>query len=390
VLNTLLGKITGFFDKDFLFASFLPALLFAACIGVPLVAAVGIRSTWSWVGSWSNLQKGTVGTGTTVALVVFAYVLQGLRTFFSHSWSGRTNFPPLWLFMHFGKWVERRRFDRFRERSQRLSPWEGVFEDFRQAAANVYGGGRPDGDAPEALRRRLLRRVGRLRAGMGPRIVRWQVQEFLAEYGRYNSDSLGCVYRAIKVKLNDWDELAKNQIELDTVQFDREFGSRATIRATKLGNVIESYNQYSYKRYRIEAEVFWPRLREVIPDDYFKLVEDQRILLDFCLTSASLALVYGALVFYLGPVIWFNRPLWFSLAAVGFTASIFFYRLSVSVADQFGDLVRSSFDLFRLDLMRALGRERPPSLLVERAQWDELSRLVDYADVQSDFRLRPE
>jgi hypothetical protein len=136
--------------------------------------------------------------------------------------------------------------------------------------------------------------------------------------------------------------------------------------------------------YRMEAEIFWPRLRRVIPPEYFGLIEQPRILLDFSLTMASLGAAYALLALLGGPWLWYSPLFWLLLAAVGCLASYLFYWLGVGAARQLGEMVRSSFDLFRLDLMEALARPHPATFLAEQKQWVELSKVAAYG-VSKDF-----
>jgi hypothetical protein len=160
-----------------------------------------------------------------------------------------------------------------------------------------------------------------------------------------------------------------------------------TIKPTKLGNIIESYNQYSFKRYKIEAEIFWPRLQRVIKPEYLKLVEEPKILLDFSLAMASLGFLYGFLALLVGPWLFFSLRFWLTLAFLGFLSGFCSYRLSISAANSLGEMIRASFDLFRLDLMEALELPHPASFRVEQKQWEEFSKLTVYGE-NSDFRIR--
>lgn len=67
-----------------------------------------------------------------------------------------------------------------------------------------------------------------------------------------------------------------------------------------------------------------------------------------------------------------------SAGHVGLAICFFFYQLGISAAYQYGEMVRSSFDLFRLDLMAALARPDPPRFSKEQKQWEELSKLAVY------------
>jgi hypothetical protein len=213
---------------------------------------------------------------------------------------------------------------------------------------------------------------------MSEAAIREQLDEILGAYQVYSGDDLMDVYKAIKTKISEWNDDEQARIQSDTYNLDRWYGRLQTVRATKLGNVIEAYNYYPFKRYQIEPNIFWPRLRKVITPEYLSQVQESRILLDFLLTMATLAGVYAFLALMVGPWLWFNPKLWVSLAVVAVIVSYFFYRLSIGAAFELGEMVRSCFDLFRLDLMTALQRPRPTTLAAEQAQWDELSKLAVY------------
>jgi hypothetical protein len=205
-----------------------------------------------------------------------------------------------------------------------------------------------------------------------------QLNEVLGAYRVYSGDDLMDVYKAFKTRISEWNDDEQARIQSETYNLDRWFGRLQTVRPTTLGNVIEAYNYYPFKRYQIEPNIFWPRLRKVITPEYLSQVQESRILLDFLLTMATLAGVYAFLALTVGPWLWFNSGLWLSLATVALIVSYFFYRLSIGAAFELGEMVRSCFDLFRLDLMTALQRPRPGSLAAEQAQWEELSKLAVY------------
>jgi hypothetical protein len=85
-----------------------------------------------------------------------------------------------------------------------------------------------------------------------------------------------------------------------------------------------------------------------------KKIDEQKIIFDFCLTMATLGVSYGLLALVFGPLLWGNVRFWtiLGLFAVGFSYVVY-YKLAVSIATQYGDLIRASFDLFRHDLLKA-------------------------------------
>jgi len=383
MFDTLLSKIAGFFEKDFLFASFLPALIFIAALVITLAGVLSIEAVWAWVDTWTGMQKGAAAVAGLLFVVVVAYVLQALRTSFMRAWTGNSNSWLLWGFNNLGVLNQKRRYRRLLDASRRLSPWQAVLDTFdnnlRAVWSNVLNPN-PDGrdHLLEPHKVALLQGIKSLHVGMPEAAINLQLNEVLGAYRAYSGDELADVYKAVKTKLNEWNDNEQAEIQSETYNLDRWFGRLQTVRATKLGNVIEAYNYYPFKRYQIEPNIFWPRLRKVIPPEYLSQVQESRILLDFLLTMATLAAVYAFLALTVGPWLWFNPWLWLSLAAVALTGSYFFYSLSIGAAFEQGEMVRSCFDLFRLDLMTALQRPRPGSLAAEQAQWDELSKLAVY------------
>jgi hypothetical protein len=394
MLDTLLGKIAGFFEKDFLFASFLPALIFISSVVATLAGVVGIEAIWAWIDSWTAMQKAAAGVAATLFVTVIGYVLQALRTSFTRGWTGNTRSRWLWGFRRLGELIQRSRYRRLRSASRKFSPWQQVLDVFDNDLRLVWSNAArpaPDGrdPLPPARKVDLQQRVDAIRVGMTDRAVQQQLTEFIADYKVYSGDDLQDIYKAIKEKLQDWHENEQLTIQSDSQRLDRWFGTLQTIRATTLGNVIEAQNWYPFKRYKIEPDIFWPRLRKVITPEYLALIQDSRSLLDFLLTMATLAGIYALLALAVGPWLWFNYLLWLSLALVAISISFFCYRLSVNAARELSELIRSSFDLFRLDLMKALERPRPRTFLAEQSQWEELSKLAVYGTM-SDFELRAE
>lgn len=394
MIDTLLSKIAGFFEKDFLFASFLPALIFITALVISLTGVISIEAVSDWMDAWTTLQKASAAVTAILFVIVFAYVLQALRSSFIRGWTGNSHSWLLWGFKNLGVLFQKWRYRRRRDSSWRESPWQGVLDDFNTALKDVWSiAVKPDPKArerlPEAKRLALEQRVAALRAGMPQNAIKDQLKEVVRAYEFYNGNDLGEIYKDLKLKLTEWDDDDEVRIQSDSYNLDRWFGRLPSVRATTLGNVIEAYNFYPYKRYKIEPDIFWPRLRKVITPEFLSQVQESRILLDFLLTMATLAGLYALLALAVGPWLWFNPGLWVSLAGAALIISYFFYRLSIGAAFELGEMVRSSFDLFRLDLMKALQRPRPATLAAEQAQWDELSGLAVYG-FSKDFSIAPE
>lgn len=375
MINSLVEKIANFFEKGFLFASFLPALLFSSAIAVTLAIVLGLDAATQWIAQLTDVQKVVGAFDVTLALIIFSYLIHALRPALLQFWSGTADSALLWSFWKLGQFLERRRFLRLRVRTERKSPWLDVLDWFRGQLA--YDGGRPP--LTDERKNKLLRAIRALDETLGPEVVKRRLQPLIDAYAQFSSDGLMMeVYHETRQRLDDWHRIENVCIQSDVAILDRQFGSIETLKPTRLGNIITAYQLYPNKRYAMEAEIFWPRLRFVIPAEYLALVEEPEILLNFLLASASLSTVYGLLALTVGPWLWYHPWFWGAQAAAAAVISFWFYRLSLKTAARLGDLVRSCYDLFRLRLMAALQRPQPATLDAEKSQWKELSQLAVY------------
>lgn len=389
MINTLLNKIANVLEKDFLFASFLPALIFVAAIVGTFMGVVGFDAPWFWVASWSATQKAVAGAAAGVCIVVFAYVLNGLRPSIGNLWSGSSRNFLFWLPRRIGRAIQGERFKRLHAKASRLGVWSGKRDSFlNRLQTNWKGATAPK--IPQDEKAKLENLIRQLTRTSKPEEVDAQLDAIAVPFQTYEGESVSGCYQILKAKLDVWVNAEEFELRSVASELDRSFATLESVKATTLGNVIESYNYYSYKRYRIESEVFWPRLQKVIIEEFKNVLADQKTLLDFALTMATLAAVYVVLAGLIGP--WLSFALWFwtVLCLAGSLAAYVFYALAVRVARQFGDLVRSAFDLFRLDLIQALGCVRPVDIEAERALWKQLSILVVYGEGFDNFPIQPE
>ena len=211
--------------------------------------------------------------------------------------------------------------------------------------------------------------------------------DLIAAYTSYDRRSLEGVYGHFKRAMDSIHAQRTYSIQSCSALLDREFATEVTVQPTRLGNIIESYNEYSFKRYGMEGEVFWPRLRQVAKGDLPPLLDDRKIVLDFALTSATLSLLLTLAAGVAGPWLWHDAPFWVSAVLVGIVLTVMFYWLGVIVARQFGELVRTAYDLFRWDLLLGLRLKVPEQLALseERKLWERVSQWIVYGMASSDI-----
>lgn len=386
MLQALFGEIKGFFDKDFLFASFLPSLVFLVSIAATLGGVVGFEGSLGWADSFTGLQS-TAAVGVIfLGTVVFAYIVNSLRMVFLKLWAGGIKglLTPL---LHFGEQWHRTKFDMEVKASYRIPEWPRIVKNLEQAMRHAFRKTGTGPVIPDVELENLLNQISKadLNALNTQGTMSFLQGTVLPVYQKFVwSNELNDIYQLLHSSIQK--KAGDEQFDIIKRRFrlDRLFGTKDTIRASALGNIVESYNAYPFKRYGMEGEIFWPHLQHFVPDDFLKRVREQRIVFDFCLTMATLGVFYGFLVVVGGPIFWSNVWYWLVLGlfAVVFSYTVY-YRLAVFVATQYGDLIRSSFDLFRHKLLNGFSvkLDNPViTLLEERKIWEELSRLLAYGD----------
>jgi hypothetical protein len=295
--------------------------------------------------------------------------------------------PIFSLGIHFFKCRYERKREALRKRGERSLELRELLDWYYKNARRLSRSEKPD--APNDVYQNLMYEAKNLNRDMSIDDIKWILTCIIEVLEFYNGQSISPITIKIREELEDWSNIENTLYATERFELDQQFGSSVFIRPTALGNIIESYSSYPFKRYGMEqAEVLWPRLQHVIESKFWETIQDSRILLDFCLTMATLCILFGLLASLGGPWIWLNWKFWTILAAFSFLFSYIFYRLGILVAMQYGDLVRASFDLFRLDLLDALYREHPKNLEEEKQKWSEMSQLFVFGDTNN-FEIRP-
>jgi hypothetical protein len=145
---------------------------------------------------------------------------------------------------------------------------------------------------------------------------------------------------------------------------------------TAFGNRYRSIEVYSRVVYGLDAIPAWPRLQALLPERLLERIAESKAQLDFCinilLTGLVVLFTYGYLAFTMEKL-----PDWW-LAIAGLVAVVLGYRIAADALHQYGEYVKSAFDLHRGDLADRLGLALPRSPELERAMWTEVSRMMIY------------
>lgn len=162
-------------------------------------------------------------------------------------------------------------------------------------------------------------------------------------------------------------------------QFRRYVGfapSVKHVRPTRLGNVLTSAEQYPEAVYGVNGVLWWPRLFPLLPAELATQIGAALVpmlaLLNLsggCVLAALGGATYLAVV---DPRPW-PVPIVF-LGGLGLAWVC--YQSAVTQAVAYGNLIRSTFDLHRHDLLRKLGIFIPETVEDERILWGELNRWI--------------
>jgi hypothetical protein len=149
----------------------------------------------------------------------------------------------------------------------------------------------------------------------------------------------------------------------------------AAVLPTRLGNALRAAESYpgDDQRWGLDAVFWWPRLYLILPDSARGQVDDARASLDQLVVLTILSATFGAVALGLSCA-GLNLAVGLSAAAGAFLLSRACYLSAVTSATVLGELVRSCYDLFRGDLLKALGWPMPAGLEGERALWSALGQ----------------
>ncbi|MFE5487986.1 hypothetical protein [Streptomyces sp. NPDC056527] len=144
------------------------------------------------------------------------------------------------------------------------------------------------------------------------------------------------------------------------------------VRPTRLGNILKAAELYPQLRYGIDAVLVWPRLFHLLPGGLLGALVTARAELSALLVRAVLSCAFavlgaGCVAARGGPPALLLCCLWGGILLAWAS-----YRGALNAALVYGQHVRVAFDLHRIELLEALGEERPPGPDAERERWKRI------------------
>lgn len=189
---------------------------------------------------------------------------------------------------------------------------------------------------------------------------------------------------------HDWLMEQKKLVSKAEQRFiDDELGDyypqREHIAPTKLGNVMAAFEAYPGRRYGIDGVYLWPRILPILDaKGYAPFVDREKEGLDFFLNFAVLSSVLAVelvtlrLLLALQPDLLGSssrRILSWSAAIAGCLAYLF-YRATIANALNWGETIKTAFDLYRYALAEQLHLKPFRSKRGETEMWYDLSSFI--------------
>jgi hypothetical protein len=134
---------------------------------------------------------------------------------------------------------------------------------------------------------------------------------------------------------------------------------------TKLGNILRAAESHSANKYGLDAIICWPRLWLVLPDTVKKELQETRSNLN----TAARIWLWGILF-----SVWGIWAVW--AIPISLLVALFAHHWMLNAAATYGDLLESAFDLYRLELYKALYLPLPINPAHERQLGRQLTEYL--------------
>lgn len=211
-----------------------------------------------------------------------------------------------------------------------------------------------------------------------------------------------------------------------SVSYDQQYPPNENlILPSRFGNILRASETYPRIRWGIDAVTMWPRLIYAVSiapkgEEYLAKVDISNDQCSFLLNSSLLSglfsvlalLVsgYQAILLYLkncgiGELLYFipvsNTSLvyqqrifiYLAVSIIALAVFWFFYVASLYNVTQYGDLIRSAYDLFHMNLLKALHLDElpidewPKDTAEEKEIWQRVCEFIEMGEVNGPFKF---
>lgn len=401
MLGTLLEKLGTLLPKNFIIANLFPMLLLAAANGFMLFwMSSSFRQAVENYLAMDAGKQALIGFPILIAISLAAYIFSTLNLLQREMLEGQYLPPPLKASL---TERQRRRLDRLqaqvllvrrhRRRHNRLKGVERLraarLKGKEQRTVCAYSKGSQAATVIAGLAKKRLRHKFIAAEELERAIVLLEGELSQCPVDVRNPDAPDNDH---KILLNGDQETlvmllayAKQWVDNKYADsFNRiEFNySRFRLAPTSMGNIAESSRSYALTRYGMNLDPFWSRLQKVLVSDekFYSSLVDAKTQLDFLISLFWLTVGFTA--------VWTVELLYLRRSIIAFVfvvvggplLSIIWYKIALQNYQAFADILRTSIDVFRLELLDTLHIERPKGNIHERQIWGQLNQIIGVGD----------
>jgi hypothetical protein len=405
MLGTLLDKLGGLLPRSFIVASFFPVLIFAILNGAMLyLFSSSFRRAFEAYFALDAAKQSIYGAGILIAISFVAYIFSTLNLYLLELLEGKH-------FAGFTKLKTRM----VAEKQQQLDALQDDLDESRmefvllkkdsdkwleRLAVAYRAANEPNIETKYSAESSVSTEIGKLKAKR-TRNVLITAAEWKKIVSAFEDEVKGYPIVAADSKVDD----SKNRRKLDEdhtslrllIDYsqriaennfveafnEKEFQySRYKVNATSMGNIAESVRSYARSRYEMNLDSFWSRLQKSIQADekFYLTMIDAKTQLDFLVSLFWLTTLFT--VIWLASLL-YVRTSWLAFVLVGVIGAglaALWYEIGKQNYLAFADILRTSIDMFRFDLLKGLHVKLPSSSDHERTTWTQLNYLIGHGD----------
>jgi hypothetical protein len=156
--------------------------------------------------------------------------------------------------------------------------------------------------------------------------------------------------------------------------------NKSDVMPTRLGNALRAAELYSSDRYGADFNLLWTRLGHLCPDSFLEDMDQFQAALDFLVVAVTgfslLAVATSVTAAVTGHGAW----LFLVCLIGGFALAHVAYLSAVEAAKELGEAMRTSFDLYRNELLLRLRWPLPGDAAAEIDTWTDVGEFIRGAE----------
>jgi hypothetical protein len=161
---------------------------------------------------------------------------------------------------------------------------------------------------------------------------------------------------------------------------------------TKMGNIGRAMTTYALMRYQLDLDIFWTRLQNSLQKDakdYYLVLQDIKVQVD-CSTALFWLSSLFTIFWIPSLLLWFTDSSVREFLVIGIAGTLVVlgsYRVACESYRVFAEVMKSSVDLFRFQVLKDLHVQLPVDSEAENDLWFRLGGAIGFASKQ-DFKYR--